>query len=173
MNTFTVHPKPLAGKIQIPPSKSHSQRALLFALKGQGISRLENLLNSPDVLAMRRAIEQLGATCREHGDLLEVTGGFSPPSDIIDAGNSGQILRFIAALTALHPTYTEVTGDVSVRKRRPIKPLLSASSEGYNEGVTSKIVGEEVVFEHFFCLSGLVPFASWKGEEFEIHVLDL
>jgi len=126
MRTFTVHPKSLGGEIQIPPSKSHSQRALLFAMKGQGISRIENLLDSPDIRAMRQAIEQLGASCREEGDMLEVTAGFSPSSEVIDAENSGQILRFLSALVALFPTYTEVTGDGSVCRRRPIKPLLGA-----------------------------------------------
>lgn len=126
MNSFTVHPSQLTGKITIPPSKSHSQRALLFASKGLGTSKLQNLLSSPDITAMQNAIEALGATCTQLEDCLEVTGGTHEPTEPIDAGNSGQVLRFIAALAALNPHYVEITGDVSIRKRRPIKPLMQA-----------------------------------------------
>lgn len=126
MNSFTVHPSPLSGTLSIPPSKSHSQRALYFAMKGQGTSQIENLLNSPDCHAMIRAIEQFGATCTWQDTTLVVQGGFYPAEGPIDAENSGQILRFLGALAALLPSYTEITGDVSIRKFRPIKPLLSA-----------------------------------------------
>lgn len=93
---------------------------------GQGTSRIENLLDSPDCVAMQDALLQFGAKMRKEGSTLEVEGNFRPSSDIIDAGNSGQVLRFLGAISALLPSYTTITGDASIRTRRPIKPLLGA-----------------------------------------------
>lgn len=121
-----IQPSTLQGTLTIPPSKSHTLRALLFSLLGSGSSRLYNILKSPDVDAMLDAMRSFGAKIIIHDDHIEVEGGFSEPSDIIDAGNSGQVLRFIGAISALLPTYSVITGDTSVRSRRPIKPLLTA-----------------------------------------------
>lgn len=128
MATCTVHPKgALSGEVHIPPSKSHTMRALLFASMGKGESRLQTPLRSPDTLAMVRACRQLGAEISEQEGEWIVRGvGGAPqvPGDIIDAGNSGQVLRFIGAVSALAPGWTVVTGDESVRTRRPAAALL-------------------------------------------------
>ncbi|NGX37795.1 MAG: 3-phosphoshikimate 1-carboxyvinyltransferase [Chlamydiae bacterium] len=126
MNNFAIHPSKLSGKLVIPPSKSHSLRAIVFAMLGQGITRIDNVLSSTDCDALLQAISIFGANVQRQGNRLEIEGHFGPARDIIDAGNSGQILRFTGALAALLPSYTEITGDVSVRTRRPIKPLLGA-----------------------------------------------
>lgn len=115
-----------------PPSKSHTLRALLFALMGSGISHIANFLHSPDTEAMLRAIELLGARVERGHDLLKIqgTGGqLLAPADVIHAGNSGQVLRFIGALAALSPHYAVFTGDHSVRSNRPIAPLLDALAQ--------------------------------------------
>ena len=117
-----------SGSIHLPPSKSHTQRAILFALMGKGISTLYNYLHSPDIEAMLKAVEQLGATIvyRDPYQLkiLGVDGFLKTADDVIHAGNSGQVLRFIGALSSLLPTYTILTGDPSIRTNRPVKPLL-------------------------------------------------
>jgi 3-phosphoshikimate 1-carboxyvinyltransferase len=53
-----------------------------------------------------------------------VAGKPQTPEHMIDAGNSGQVLRFIAAIAALCDGYTVLTGDASLRTNRPIAPLL-------------------------------------------------
>ena len=126
MNSFIVRQSKLSGTLTVPPSKSHSLRAILFGMLGQGISRIDNILNSPDCEALLLAISLFGAKVQREGNHLEIEGHFGPAKDVIDAGNSGQILRFIGALAALLPTYTEITGDASIRTRRPVKPLLGA-----------------------------------------------
>lgn len=126
MSDWIIKPSKLSGKLKIPPSKSHSQRALLFAMLGQGVSRIENLLDSPDCMAMQDALLQFGTKMQKRGPILEIEGNFRPSTDIIDAGNSGQVLRFLGAMSALLPSYTTITGDASIRTRRPIKPLLGA-----------------------------------------------
>ena len=113
-----VYPSKLQGSIEIPPSKSETHRAFLFALLADGTSRIERFLDSPDTRAMLNAIQALGARVKRRGSSLEIigVGGKLQPSDrVIDAGNSGIVLRFIAAIAALHPSYTVITGDDSIR----------------------------------------------------------
>lgn len=129
MDIWTVCKSTLSGSVKIPSSKSHSQRALLFAMMGSSKSELKNLLPSPDCKAMEKAITQFGAKANWIDDTLEVQGGFSKKPGLIDAGNSGQILRFLAGLSALAPFESKFTGDHSIQTNRPMKSLCSALSQ--------------------------------------------
>lgn len=107
-------------------------RALIFALMAQGTSVVRGPLVSPDTEAMIRAVEQLGARVKRHVDHFEIdgTGGLlAQPEEVIDVGNSGQVLRFIGALAALTGHHTVLTGDASVRARRPVVPLLEGLTQ--------------------------------------------
>lgn len=119
----------LQGSITIPPSKSHTLRAILFASLAKGKSTIHRYLPSPDTQAMIEACQLMGAQITVEEQKLTIVGtDFHPqtPSNIIDAGNSGQVLRFIAAIAALTSGYTVITGDHSVRTNRPVQPLLDA-----------------------------------------------
>jgi len=128
MEQLIVHQSACHGTISLPPSKSHTQRALLFALMGSGISHIHHYLASPDIEHMLNAILHLGAKLlyRDHALLTiqGVHGHLQPAEDVLFAGNSGQLLRFLGALSSLLPTYTILTGDVSIRHNRPVLPLL-------------------------------------------------
>lgn len=126
MDEIHITPSPLSGTVNIPPSKSHSLRALLFSMLGTGVSRIDNLLISPDTEAMIRSMALFGAKVHLDGNQAKIEGKFLPPEDVIDAGNSGQILRFIGGVAALLPAYSVITGDASIRGLRPVKPLLGA-----------------------------------------------
>jgi 3-phosphoshikimate 1-carboxyvinyltransferase len=117
----------LSGEINIPSSKSHSIRAILLGAMVSGTSSIYNALVSPDIDQAIQAACQLGATIEAKDEALLIQGVAGQPCaslDVIDAGNSGQVLRFAAALAAIghHPTY--LTGDHSLRTNRPIQPLL-------------------------------------------------
>lgn len=129
---LTVCKSTLSGDITPPPSKSQSMRAILFASMASGTSRLGNLLDSPDVLAMINACRQIGAVIERDGNNLLVQGVNGKPNaanDVIDAGNSGQVLRFIAAISALSSHYTVITGDHSIRTNRPLQPLIDGLNQ--------------------------------------------
>ncbi|MBS0628153.1 MAG: 3-phosphoshikimate 1-carboxyvinyltransferase, partial [Verrucomicrobia bacterium] len=117
-----------SGELILPPSKSHTQRALFFALMAKGSSTIHNYLSSPDTEAMLKAILEFGAKLVSQEEktitILGCGGNLTPPQNIINAGNSGQVLRFIGALAMLVPSYTIITGDHSIRHNRPVKPLL-------------------------------------------------
>lgn len=115
------------GSIPIPPSKSHTLRAILFGLMGEGTSHIKNYLNSPDTWAMVEAIRLLGAKVEVKSEKMiveGVAGVLRPAENVIDAGNSGLVLRLVGALAGLSPSYTVITGDASLRSNRPVLPLL-------------------------------------------------
>lgn len=129
MKSFVVKKSSPKGTIAVPPSKSHTLRSLVFALMAEGTSCITNYLNSPDTIAMIHAIEALGAKVTKQENSLQIvgtSGEIHPAEDVIDSGNSGQVLRFIGALSALSDTYTVITGDHSIRHNRPVKPMLTA-----------------------------------------------
>ncbi len=132
MTILRVFPIKLSGELTIPPSKSHTLRALVFALMAHGKSVIHGFLPSPDTEAMVRAISLLGGSVRRYADVMEVegVGGMPRPADdVVHAGNSGIVLRFIGALAALSSTYTVITGDHSIRHSRPAQPLIDGLNQ--------------------------------------------
>jgi 3-phosphoshikimate 1-carboxyvinyltransferase len=92
-----------------------------------GISKIENILPSPDTENMVQACRALGATIVRSEDCLFVTGiGASRllRSSQIDAGNSGIVLRFIGGVAALFGEPVTITGDDSTKERRSCSALL-------------------------------------------------
>lgn len=129
---YSIKPSTLRGSIFIPPSKSHTLRAILFASLATGSSVIRHYLKSPDTVAMIKACKLLGAKIDVSADQLNIIGTAGKPrvpDDVIDAGNSGQVLRFVAAIAALLSGYTVLTGDHSIRTNRPIQPLLDGLSQ--------------------------------------------
>lgn len=141
---YYIKPGGISGEIDVPPSKSHTLRALVFALMAEGTSCIENYLPSPDTLAMIDAIKQFGAEVKMEGESLVVTGVAGAPkgpTDIINAGNSGIVLRFITAISALVDNYVIITGDESIRSRRIIQPLIETLAANGAFAVSSKLDG--------------------------------
>jgi 3-phosphoshikimate 1-carboxyvinyltransferase len=104
-------------------------RALVFAALAHGTSTIENALKSTDTDKMLAALRLLGIKIEESKNLLQIQGGLQTAEDVIDAGNSGIILRFLGAVAALLPTYTVITGDESIRHRRLVIPLLEGLTQ--------------------------------------------
>ena len=133
MSTLNVFPSHTHGHLIIPSSKSHTLRAILFAGLANGLSIVENPLLSPDSYAMLHAIELLGAKVVKSNEsqfLIEgVNGHISLADDVINAGNSGIILRFVSAIAALGNSPIVITGDHSIRHQRPMYPLIDALTQ--------------------------------------------
>jgi 3-phosphoshikimate 1-carboxyvinyltransferase len=133
MPTLNVFPSYTHGQLTIPSSKSHTLRAILFAGLANGLSIVENPLLSPDSYAMLHAIELLGAKIVKSDEsqfLIEgVNGHISLADDVINAGNSGIILRFVSAIAALGSSPIVITGDHSIRHQRPMYPLIDALTQ--------------------------------------------
>lgn len=126
MTNWVISPSAIQGTLSIPTSKSHTLRAIAFAMMGKGKSTIYRPLSSPDTLSMLHAAASFGCLIEQKENHLEIEGQFLPAQDVINAGNSGIVLRFIAGLSSLLSSYTIITGDASIRSRRPIYPLLQA-----------------------------------------------
>lgn len=132
MNQYNVKKSHLKGEISIPASKSHTLRAILFGALADGKSTIHGYLDSTDTQAMIEACRHFGATLDVYPDRIEikgVNGKITHTEDVINAGNSGIVLRFCAAVGALSKNPIVITGDHSIRHQRPVKPLLDGLSQ--------------------------------------------
>ena len=65
MESLTLQPiNKVDGEVNLPGSKSVSNRALLLAALAQGTTRLTNLLDSDDIRHMLNALTSLGVNYR-------------------------------------------------------------------------------------------------------------
>ncbi len=131
----------MGGAVRVPSSKSHTMRAILLASMAEGTSTLRGCLPSPDTEAMIVACEAIGARITRAEDVVViegVNGAPAAPAQVLDVGNSGQVLRFIAAMAALSPHYTVITGDHSIRTIRPMGPLLEGLTQAGALAVSTK-----------------------------------
>lgn len=127
--TARIKPSALQGAVEVPPSKSQTMRALVFGMLGAGKTVVHRPLDSPDVDAMIDGIRLLGADVNTEGGSIEVVGNLRPAENVIDAGNSGLVLRLLGAVGALTSGYTVITGDHSIRHLRPVQPLLDGLTQ--------------------------------------------
>lgn len=131
MAYYIVNKSSLSGELSVPPSKSHTLRAILFAGLASGTSIIHNYLNSNDTSSMIEACKSMGALVSADSGKLAITGTdgqvlFLKPLTRIDAGNSGIVLRFCSAIGALACSSLMVTGDQSIRSQRPMQPMIDA-----------------------------------------------
>ncbi|MFC1655435.1 3-phosphoshikimate 1-carboxyvinyltransferase, partial [Patescibacteria group bacterium] len=129
MQKALITPKQLETcTINIPGSKSYTNRALIIAALAKGKTTLINPLFSDDTQYTIDALKKLGTKIkRTKNDDLEIhgTGGqFSNPKEILFLGNAGTGIRFLTALLALAPFKSRITGNMRMQKR-PIKDLLN------------------------------------------------
>ncbi|MCC5832635.1 MAG: 3-phosphoshikimate 1-carboxyvinyltransferase [Chlamydiales bacterium] len=146
MKNWKVIPSKLKGTLSVPPSKSQSMRALLFGMLAKGKSVLTNLLPSPDMI---RACRLLGAIVDEYADRVEITGlngKLDGAEDVIDAGNSGLILRLVGAVAALSSKPIVLTGDHSIRHYRPVVPLLKGLNQLGATAISLRENGKAPIF---------------------------
>lgn len=132
MSHYAIRPCVIQGSLEIPPSKSQTLRALLFASLAKGKSQILNPLHSKDSEAMVSACRLFGAeiTKTENGFEIKGVGGIPKiVENVIDADNSGIVLRFCTAIGALMDQPVVLTGDHSIRHQRPMKPLLQALNQ--------------------------------------------
>jgi 3-phosphoshikimate 1-carboxyvinyltransferase len=129
---YIISQSKLKGQITIPSSKSHTLRAVLFGALGKGKTVISHPLASPDTEAMCKACALLGAQIDILPDEIQIVGTngtISHAMDVIDAGNSGLVLRLCAAVGALGKRPIVITGDHSIRHHRSMSSLLNGLSQ--------------------------------------------
>ncbi|MFH0780711.1 MAG: 3-phosphoshikimate 1-carboxyvinyltransferase [Pseudomonadota bacterium] len=115
------------AEIEVPGSKSLTQRALIVAALAEGESKLIGPLASDDTAYSSQALEQMGVVIKKDiAWLVQGNGGLIKPSSTpIFLGNNGTATRFLTSVAALGMTQYTIDGD-SRMHQRPIGPLLTA-----------------------------------------------
>ncbi len=114
--------------LQVPGSKSITQRALIAAALANGESRIIGPLSSEDTLYTSSALKAMGVTIieKEGGWYVTGKGGqIATPADDIFLGNNGTATRFLTSVAALGNGIFRITGDTRMEER-PIQPLMTA-----------------------------------------------
>ena len=137
-------PEQITATIQLPSSKSISNRALIINALGNGTYKPENLSDCDDTMVMIRALDE------------------NQPHDTIDIMAAGTAMRFLTAYLSVTPGSRIITGTQRMQQR-PIELLVNALRElgaeieyVNNEGFPPlRIHGRELIKDHI-CLPGNV-----------------
>ena len=137
----SIHAPRIPGEIFLPPSKSYTMRALMIAMFSRGSTYIDHPLMGQDTKHMLGVLKVLAVPYTLSSGGIEV-GFFEGLKDdcVLDAGNSGQIYRFMLAILSMQSKPVSIKGDASLRYNRPIDDLLNALSalgvkvHKYNDG---------------------------------------
>jgi 3-phosphoshikimate 1-carboxyvinyltransferase len=183
---------PLAGSACPPGAKSGTVRALLCGTLADGTSQVRNAGSGDNVRAMAAACVQLGARIEELDERTWTVTGVDhalPARRELDAGNSGIVLRLLAAVgAAMERCSVGTRFDASLGRRGNAElidalrqlgarasgtgatacpPLVTGRGGGLHGGRVSVSGARSSQF-----LTGLLFLAPLTGEEVEITVLD-
>ena len=135
MEQLTLDPiAKVSGEVNVPGSKSLSNRALLLAALAEGETELTNLLDSEDIEHMLNALTKLGISYRLSEDktqcVVQGNGGAFNVAEPLELflGNAGTEMRPLCAALAASNVDTVLTGEPRMEER-PIGDLVDALLE--------------------------------------------
>lgn len=122
--------RPIQWTVEVPGSKSITNRALLMAALTQGSVKLKGVLFSDDSRYFLSSLQSLGYTVRIDEERKEVEveghGGIIPRTESeIYVGSAGTAARFLTAMLGLAEG-TFVIQASEQMKKRPMRPLFEA-----------------------------------------------
>lgn len=123
--TLAPAPGQLSATVEVPGSKSLTNRYLVLAALADAPGVLRGALRSRDTDLMVEALRALGATITQGASPSEwlVTPGTHAGDVTIDCGLAGTVMRFIPAVAALSTGQITLDGDAGARVR-PMGPIL-------------------------------------------------
>ena len=118
-------PGQLDAQVDVPGSKSLTNRYLVLAALAESPGTIRGALRSRDTDLMVDALRSLGATITEGDDagVWHVTPGTLTGEAVVDCGLAGTVMRFIPAVAALASGRVTLDGDAGARVR-PMGPVL-------------------------------------------------
>ncbi len=132
MNSLRLEPiAKVDGVINLPGSKSLSNRALLLAALADGVTEIRNLLNSDDIRHMLNALTKIGISYElsEDKTICKVTGNggaFENDQSLeLFLGNAGTAMRPLCAALCLGKGEYTLTGEPRMEER-PIDALIDS-----------------------------------------------
>ena len=117
---------PISATVEIPGSKSVTNRALILAALAKSKSILRKPLHSRDSALMIAGLQAIGCEIKklENGDLeINPQPFFGPAS--VDVGNAGTVMRFLPPVAALAKGLIHFDGDPRSHER-PLGPVIAA-----------------------------------------------
>ena len=150
-------------QVDIPGSKSISNRALILAALNNKPVKLNGILISEDVEIMISCLRQLGIKIDEVAEdntlLVNGTSGTIPVlKGDLNVGNAGTVARFLTAFLALQPSGEfRLDGSEAMRKR-PMGGLIDALE---SHGAKFEFIGEENCFPFTIKCNGLTS-ENWE-----------
>ena len=141
------------GCPNIPGDKSISHRSIIIPSISNGVSEINNILKSEDVLHTLNAFKSMGVKVEENSNKLIIYGkglnSLKKPKDKIYLGNSGTSARLLTGLLSSQKFDTILTGDKSLSNRpmrRISDPLckMNARINSSNGKLPLKIEGKEL-----------------------------
>lgn len=131
MDYKTKNAKKLRGSIIIPPDKSISHRAAMFAALTKGVVNIKNFSKGADCHSTLKIVQQLGCEVKFHTEMdltINAKNALHTPSSDLDCGNSGTTMRMMSGILAGQPFDCTLFGDVSLSKR-PMKRVILPLTE--------------------------------------------
>jgi 3-phosphoshikimate 1-carboxyvinyltransferase len=126
----------LRGDLLVPPDKSISHRVALASLLSKEPVIVRNYLPAEDTLATLDAVRAFGARVERKKSAVHITGvglrEAPEPTNVVDAHNSGTLIRIILGIAVGFGRFVCFTGDESLRGRpmgRVVDPLRGMGAE--------------------------------------------
>jgi 3-phosphoshikimate 1-carboxyvinyltransferase len=116
---------PLDALVDVPGSKSLTNRYLVLAALADSPGRLRGALRSRDTVLMADALTNLGTQIDRDGSDWAVTPGAVRGGAGIDCGLAGTVMRFLPAVAALADGPVRFDGDEAALAR-PMGPVIIA-----------------------------------------------
>ena len=117
----------LVGELSPPPSKSELHRYIIASSLAKGISKIENISFSEDIIATIEAMKKLGAKIEQKDNYLLIDGSdtFKNLNENIeiDCNESGSTLRFLFPLSIVEENKVLFKGRGKLFKR-PMTPYF-------------------------------------------------
>tara|TARA_B100000029_G_scaffold366882_1_gene360314 strand:- start:619 stop:1962 length:1344 start_codon:yes stop_codon:yes gene_type:complete len=125
--------------IEVDSDKSISIRAFLISSISQGVSRINNVLESEDVFSTISCLKKLGIKIKKNGKKSYIVygkglGSFAAKKNTtLDCGNSGTLARLLVGILSTTPDINlKITGDKSLKKRNMSKLVHLMNKFGAN-----------------------------------------
>ncbi|MDT9593716.1 3-phosphoshikimate 1-carboxyvinyltransferase [Nocardioides zeae] len=130
MTTDDLWPAPHVSErldvtVDLPGSKSLTNRSLVLAAVADGPSVVRRALRSRDTLLMAAALTALGSEVDASGPDWTVRPGVLDRDAAVDCGLAGTVMRFVPPIAGLSTGVVSFDGDPHMRQR-PIGEILTA-----------------------------------------------
>jgi len=136
----------VCARVELPGSKSQTNRVLLVCALADGVSRIARPLRARDTELMAEALRNLGARIQDDGEDWVVTPG-ALHGGAIDTGLAGTVMRFVPPVAALADDAVTFDGDEYSRER-PMATLLDGLRQAGAVVVEERPQSHDVGHQH-------------------------